>query len=278
MISDYTGMRYKEILTEGAGKEGIDFIDGEIMLLGKTVMALNFNDDFMEKFKSMEFADDAGQSAVIVCQILPADVIENFKENLTELIKYIIFDDQRYVHKLNVIAEDDGIFADATAAVQENKTMISSTQTEFPIERNTLFHNRLEDFSGSIMINENEYYWFEIEYQLIPDNLEKAEFVTSQNPETEFTDDELLEAIPTMPLFPNKNPPEDWEMTNLPEINKTVTEVYDIHKFIFHIQRIFTKSMANLCTSISRDKFDVSVFFNIMTKQYKGWQEEQGEA
>lgn len=250
MKSEFTEWPYMEILTEGDGKPGISFFDGEIMILGETALALNFTDSFLDTLK----ANQDKFKAVIVCPVLPPEVIENFKENLTDLIKYIIFDDQTCVHKFFVICEDGGLFADATAAVTENKTLISSTQTMFPEENNSLFNCRLDDFSGSIMIDSNRYYWFEIDYELIPDHVTKP------------TPAGLESEVLALPLCPDAG---EEAMEMMGEWGNFVTETYDTHQFTFHVRKIFTKTCAGLSSSIDEDKFDIVVKFYIMTGRYK---------
>jgi hypothetical protein len=220
------------------------------MLLGETALALNLKDDFLDILKE----NQDKFKAVIVCPVLPPEVIENFKENITDLIKYIIFDDQTCVHKFFVISEDAGLFADATAAVAENKTLISSTQTMFPEEKDSLFNCRLDAFRGSIMIDSNRYYWFKIEYELIPGVVTKP---TPAGLETE---------VLALPLCPDAG---EEAADMMSEWGDFVTETYDTHQFTFHVDKIFTRSLTGLCCGIYEDKFDIVVKFHIMTGRYK---------
>jgi hypothetical protein len=131
-------------------------INNRMILMEDALMMFFLEEEDVEYFK--EHADDFNgiQLNPIAVGVRDLDV---FRKNLEEVVKYVIFDNQRCVDSVTMTSENPQIYAIMKDVCEKNRTYISDRYIYWPEVKNVVFNNSLLDVDGTL--SEDEYRsWF----------------------------------------------------------------------------------------------------------------------
>jgi hypothetical protein len=135
-----------------------ELVDNHFMVIRDTIFAFEFSDAVVERLKN-----DKSLNSIHIMPVMPKNLdpyYDTYEERLTELIKHIIFHDQRCVDGLMIISNDADLVAKSKSVVEKNSRVISSTGNRFPTVESTVFDQGFANFHATVTDNYNTAYWY----------------------------------------------------------------------------------------------------------------------
>ena len=155
----------------------VTVIKSKYILFSDTAFVFTVDDDFLNDFKT-DLADKL--NGIYILPIKFANKPDKFKEILTKIFDYIIYDNQKCVDNVMIVVNEGEFYDKAIESINEKSTIITKTNSPFPDTENCIFNRPLTDLS--MVWRQKKYwsYWITVEHSVVRE-VEKISSISPQS-------------------------------------------------------------------------------------------------
>ena len=179
-------MRTTEIEVTTTEPDLVTVLDNKYVLLGKTAFVFTLDDNFITALKG-DYADKI--EGIYILPIKFSNDIATFRKCLDEMFEYIIFDNQKCVDNVMIVAGEEDFYKEAVESIEKNSTLITRTNEMFPVVDTCAFNRQLPNLTMNWRQRLHWSYWITITHEIVREEEEINSTAPQTDPEYKDTGD-----------------------------------------------------------------------------------------